>query len=109
MDVASEKALRQKILKCVEVQVEVLKKIISHLFEMEEEKDEEDKANYRQSELTQEDIDRMMTKGKIRLLLPNFMPHLKSTPGPWTFKRPHVNDFSKLGDVGSWEDHDWPE
>ena len=47
----------QKILKCVEAQVEVLKKIISHLSEMEEEKDEEDKANYGQSELTQEDID----------------------------------------------------
>ena len=29
--------------------------------------------------------------------------------GPWTFKRAHVNDFSELGDTGSWEDHDWPK
>ena len=51
----------------------------------------------------------MMTKGMVRLLLPNFMPQLKSTPGPWTFKRAHVNDFSKSRDVESWEDNDWPE
>ena len=51
----------------------------------------------------------MMTEGKIRLLLPNFMPQLKSTLGPWTFKRAHINDFSESGDAGSWEDHDWPE
>ena len=99
----------QKILKCVEVQVEVLEKIINHLSEMEEEKDEEDKANYGQSELTQEDIDCMMTKGKICLLLPNFMPQLKSTPKPWTFKSSHVNEFSESGDARSWEDYDWPK
>ena len=51
----------------------------------------------------------MMTKGKVRLLLPNFKPQLKSAQGPWTFKRVHVNDFSKSGDVESWEDHDWLE
>ena len=37
------------------------------------------------------------------------MSQLKSAPGPWTFKRAHVNDFSKFGDTGSWEDHDWLE
>ena len=96
----------QKMLESVEVQVEVLKKIISHLSKIEEEEAKENKANYGQSELTQEDINRMMTEGKVRLLLPNFMPQLKSTPGPWIFKRAHVNDFSKSEDVGSWEDHD---
>ena len=100
MDASSEKVLMQKILECVEVQVEVLKKIISHLSKIEEEEDEEDKASYGQSELTQEDIDCMMTEGKARLLLPNFMPQLKRTPGSWTFKRAHVNDFSKSGDTG---------
>ena len=49
------------MLKCVEVQVKVLKKIISHLSKIEEEEDEEDKANHGQSELTQEDINYMMT------------------------------------------------
>ena len=52
MDASSEKVLMQKILECVEVQVEVLKKIISHLSKIEEEEDEEDNANYRKSELT---------------------------------------------------------
>ena len=79
MDASSEKALMQKILKCVEAQAEVLKMIISHLFEIEEEKG---RANYGQSELTQEDIDRIMIEGKVYLLLPNFMPQLKSTPRP---------------------------
>ena len=51
----------------------------------------------------------MMVEGKVCLLLPNFMPQLKSAPRPWTFKRAHVNDFSKFGDTRSWEDHDWPE
>ena len=109
MDTSSEKVLMQKILECMEAQVEVLKKIISHFSKIEEEEDEEDNANYGQSELTQEDNDHMMTKGKVRLLLPNFKPQLKSTPGPWTFKRAHINDFSESGDAGSWEDHDWPE
>ena len=106
MDASSEKVLMQKILECVEVQVEVLKKIISHLSKIEEEEDEEDKASYGQSELTQEDINCMMTEGKVRLLLPNFMPQSKRTPGPWTFKRAHVNDFSESGDARLWEDHD---
>ena len=109
MDASSEKVLMQKILKCVEAQDEVLKKMISHLSKIEEEKDEEDKDNYGQSKPTQEDNYYMMTKGKVCLCLPNFMPQLKSTPRPWTFKRTHVNDFSESGDMGSWEDHDWPE
>ena len=50
-----------------------------------------------------------MIEGKICLLLPEFMPQLRSTPEPRTFKKAHVNDFSKLGDAGSWEDHDWSE
>ena len=104
MDTSSKKVLMQKILECVETQVEVLKKIISHLSKIEE-----DNANYGQSKLTQEDNDHMMTEGKVHLLLPNFMPQLKSTLGPWTFKRAHVNDFSKSGDAGSWEVYDWPE
>ena len=74
MDASSEKVLMQKILKCVKAQAEVPKKIISHLSEIEEEEVEKDKANYGQSDLTQEDINRMMTEGKVRLLLPNFMP-----------------------------------
>ena len=96
----------QKILECVEVQVKVIKKIISHLSKKEEEdlkeeeEDEEDKADYRQSELAQENIDRMMTERKVCLLPPKFMPQLKSTPRPWTFKRAHVNCFSELGDAG---------
>ena len=49
MDASSEKALMQKKLEWVEALVEVLKKIISHLSEIEE---EEDRASYRQSELT---------------------------------------------------------
>ena len=49
--------------------------------------------------LTQEDIDRTMTEGKFRLLLPEFMLQLRSTHRPWTFRRAHVNDFSKLGNV----------
>ena len=79
MDASSEKALMRKILKCVEAQAEVLKMIISHLSEIEE---EEDRANYGQSELTQEDINHIMIEGKVYLLLPNFMPQLKSTPRP---------------------------
>ena len=79
MDTSSEKALMQKILKCVEAQAEVLKMIISHLSEIEE---EEGRANYGQSKLTQENIDRIMIEGKVYLLLPNFMPQLKSTPRP---------------------------
>ena len=105
MEALSEKVLMQKMLKCVEVQVEVLKKIISHLPKIEEEEAEKDKANHGQSELTQEDINCVMTKGKVYLFLPNFMPQLKSAPGPWTFKRAHVNNFSESGDAGSWEDH----
>ena len=34
MDASSEKVLMQKMLECVEVQAEVLKKIIGHLFEI---------------------------------------------------------------------------
>ena len=87
MDASSEKALMQKILKCVEAQAEVLKMIISHLSEIEEEEAKKDKANHGQSELTQEDINNMMTEGKVRLLLPNIIPQLKGALGPWTSKK----------------------
>ena len=40
------------MLECVEVQVEVLKKIISHLSKIEKEEAKKDKANHGQSELT---------------------------------------------------------
>ena len=91
------------------------RKIISLLSKIEkllkegEEEDEGNKANYGQSELTQKDIDRVMTERKVRLLLPNLMPQFKSTPRPRNFKRTHVNDFSESRDTGSWEDHDWLE
>ena len=52
MDAISEKVLMQKMLECVEVQAEVLKKIIGHLFEIAKEKVEKDKAKREQSELT---------------------------------------------------------
>ena len=109
MDATSEKVLMQKMLEYTEAQVEVLKKIISHLSKIEKEEAKKEKDNHEPNKLTQEDINHMMTKEKVCLLLPTFKPQLKSAPGPWTFKRSHVNDFSLLGDVGSWEDHDWPE
>ena len=62
---------------------------------MQKKKLKKNKANHGQSELTQEDINRMMAEGKVHLLLPNFMPQLKSAPRPQTFKRAHVNNFSK--------------
>ena len=62
------------MLDCMEAQVEVLKKIICQLSKIVKEEAEKDKANREPSELTQEDINRMMAKGKVRLLLPNFMP-----------------------------------
>ena len=74
MDASSDKVLMQKMLECVEAQVEVFKKIISHFSEIEEEEVEKDKANHGQSELTQEDINNMMTERKVRLLLPNIIP-----------------------------------
>nr|POF09294.1 hypothetical protein CFP56_28238 [Quercus suber] len=74
MDATSEKVLMQKMLECVEAQVEVLKKIIGHLSEIAKEEVEKDKAKCEQSELTQKDIDHMMTEGKVHLLLPNFKP-----------------------------------
>ena len=40
------------MLECVEAQFEVIKKIISHLPEIDEEEVEKDKANHGQSELT---------------------------------------------------------
>ena len=46
MDASSEKTLMQKMLKCVEVQAKVLKKIISHLPNIEKEEAEKDKANH---------------------------------------------------------------
>ena len=74
MDASSEKVLMQKMLECVEAQAKVLKKIIGQLSEIAKEEDEKDKANREQSKLTQEDINRMMVEGKVRLLLPNFIP-----------------------------------
>ena len=40
MDITSEGVLMQKMLECLEAQVEVLKKIISHLSEIEKEETE---------------------------------------------------------------------
>ena len=51
--------------------------------------------------LTQEDINRVMTKGMFCLLLLEFLQQLRSTTGPWTFKRAHVNYFFEIGNVGS--------
>jgi len=34
---------------------------------------------------------------------------LEHVPRPWNFTRDHVNDFSEMGNVGSWEVHDWPK
>ena len=53
----------QKMLECVEAQVEVLKKIIGHLFEIAKEEIEKDNTDLEQSKLTQEDINRMMVEG----------------------------------------------
>ena len=80
MDASSGKVLLQKILEFVEAQIEMLKKIVSHLSKMEddelkkEEENKEDEVNHGQSKMTQEDINRMMIEGKVCLLLPNFMP-----------------------------------
>ena len=55
---------------------------------------------------TQEEIGHVMIEGTVRL----FFLVLKHILGPWTFTRAHVNDFSKMGSAGSWEDHyqlDW--
>ena len=79
MSPSSEESSLQEILQ-VEAWGKALKMILSHFSKIEEvfkegeEEDEEDKANYGQSELTQEDINRMMIEGKVHLLLPNFMP-----------------------------------
>ena len=109
MDAVSEKVFKQKMLKCVEAQVEVLKKIIGHISKIEKEEVEERKTEHEPNELTQEGIYHMMAEGKVRLPLPNFKPQLKDAPRPWIFKRSHVNDFSKSGDARSWEDHDCPK
>ena len=108
MNASGEEALVQKLLERVEAQDEVLEKIISRLSKIEEDElkegeewDKRDKAGYERSKLTQEDIDRVMVEGKIRLLLPEFMLQLRSTLGPWTFKRALVIDFFELGDMGS--------
>ena len=80
MNASGKEALVQKLLERVEAQDEVLEKIISRLSKIEEDElkegeewDKRDKAGYERSKLTQEDIDRMMVEGKIRLLLPEFM------------------------------------
>ena len=74
MNAASEKVFKQKMLKCVEAQVEVLKKIIGHLSEIKKEEVEECKTKHEPNELTQESIDHVMAKGKVCLPLPNFKP-----------------------------------
>ena len=71
MDASSEKVLMQKMLDYVQAQVEILKKIISHPSKIEEDEAEEDKANHGQSELTQENINRMMTERKVRYFYQN--------------------------------------
>ena len=53
--------------------------------------------------MTQEDIDCIMSKVIAWFLL----PVLEHVLGPWTFTRAHVNDFTIMGNVGSWEGHDW--
>ena len=92
----------------MEAQVEVLKKIICHLSKIEKEEAKKDKANREPSELTQEDINRMMAKGKVRLLLPNFMPQ-RVLLDHGLFKMAYMNDFSESGDARIWEDHNWPK
>ena len=52
IDAASEKVLMQKMLQCSEAQVEVLKKIIGHLSEIDKEETKKHKANREPSELT---------------------------------------------------------
>ena len=105
MNVSNEEASLPEIFEQVKARDKALEKILSCLSKPEEvlkegeEEYEGDKADYGQSKLTQEDIDRMMTVGRVCLLLPNFMPQLKSTPRPWTFKRAHVNDFFESGDA----------
>jgi len=42
-----------------------------------------------------------MTKGKVRLLLLEFMLQLRSTLEPRTFRRAHVNNFSESRSTGS--------
>ena len=64
----------QRMLECVEAQAEVLKKIIGHLSKIEKEEVEECKTEHEPNELTQESIDYVMAKGKVRLPLPNFKP-----------------------------------
>ena len=91
--------LTQKMIKCVEVQVKVIKKIIGHLSEIEKKGAEKHKANHAPGGLTQEGIDHMMAERKVLLPLPNFKLQLKDIPGPWTLKRAHVNEFSKSGDA----------
>ena len=46
MDTLSEKVLMQKMFECVEAQVEVLKKIISHPFGKGRRGSKKDKANH---------------------------------------------------------------
>ena len=70
MDAASEKVFMQKMLKCVEGQAEVLKKIIGHLSEIKNEEAEKHKVDHKPSGLTQEGIDRMVIEGKSACLYP---------------------------------------
>ena len=120
MTTSNKEALRQKLFEEVKAQGEFIEEIISHLSKMKEDElmksardkeegeewDEEEKADYEKNQLIQEDIDQMMAEGKVHLLLLEFKPQLRSTPGPWTFKRVHVNGFTKSGNARFQEDHD---
>ena len=47
--------------------------------------------------MTQEEVNHVMIEGMVCLL---FLV-LKHIPGPWTFTRAHVNDFSEIRNAGS--------
>ena len=76
MNASSEEASLEEIFELMKVWCKTLKKILSRLSKTKEvfKEGEEDKADYGQSKLTQEHIDRMMIEEKVHLLLPNFVP-----------------------------------
>ena len=82
MDAPSEKVFMQKMLKCVETQVDVLKKILGHLSEIEKEEPKKHKTKHESSGLTQEGVDLLMAEGKVHLPPPNFKPQLRGASGP---------------------------
>ena len=76
MNASSEEASLEEIFELMKVWCKSLKKILSRLSKTKEvfKEGKEDKADYGQSELTQEHIDRMMIEEKVHLFLPNFVP-----------------------------------